>query len=86
MLRVVSVQEDVPFEVLAAQRAGDVAAGPNGAAMGPSGGALTGKRRSGSKGGGSKDRPHRENKNRPAEASSRRPVGRLRAVVQGPHM
>lgn len=73
--------------MLAAQRAGAVTAGPNGAAAGPFGGALTGKRRSGSKGGsGGKDRPHRENKNRPAEASSRRPVGRLRDVVQGPRM
>lgn len=88
-------QADVPFEQLAAQRAGG---GARAARLHSSlsRGRSSSRGDSGAAGadaaGGSKDsqarhrkeKPHRENKNRPAEASSRRPVSRLRDVVQAP--
>lgn len=81
----------MPFEELAARRAvvGTAAARPQ------SGGSAHSSRRGGGTAGGAaadaegagrgrKQAPHRENKNRPAEQSSRRPVGRLRDVLQAP--
>mmetsp|Transcript_4555 Transcript_4555/g.13100 ORF Transcript_4555/g.13100 Transcript_4555/m.13100 type:complete len:325 (-) Transcript_4555:426-1400(-) len=75
--------EDIPFEKLAARRAGGDSAGQAFAqGLGSSG---SGKMRKGSRY-GKGEKPHRENKNRPTEASSRKPVGRLRDVVQTPRI
>ena len=82
----------MPFEELAARRAvyGNAAPHPLGgskpSSRGGGGGAAAADAAAGAGGApkGQKHRPHRENKNRPAEQSSRRPVGRLRDVVQAP--
>jgi len=76
------LQEDVPFEELAVRRAGGGKAWPSG--------------RGGSVGRQADAKPksdkkpaalaHRENKNRPAEASSKRPIGRMRDVMQAPKL
>jgi hypothetical protein len=79
----------VPFGELAARRAvfGTAALRPQGdsgahsSKRGGSGGAAADAEGAGR---GRKQAPHRENKNRPAEQSSRRPVGRLRDVLQAP--
>lgn len=68
---------DVPFEQLAVLRAGGIAAGPQRLATG----SLQQRQRK-----RKQTLQHRDNKNRPTEASSRQPIKRLRDVIQGPKL
>lgn len=74
------MQADVPFEQLAAARAGAPSqGGARGDTLGGGGPNHKHRKRK-------QTLQHRENKNRPAETSSRRPIGRLRDVLQAPKM
>lgn len=78
-----NVQEDIPFEELAARRAGGGAAPRLHSSSSRHGSGLGGADGAGRKG-NNQGAQHRENKNRPAEQSSKRPVGRSRDVMQAP--